>query len=546
MPTFTESLQGKDLGHLQIIGNLWDVDLTEQDPRLAILQLSAFLVNSTTLQTMLSNLPTEAKTALDDLVQHKGRLAWAQFSRQYGDVREMGAARRDREKPYDQPSSISEVLWYRGLIGRTFFDAAGGVEEFAYVPDDLLELIPASTVRGSYVIARQAAAQEYASICRVSDRLLDQLCSLLAALRLGLSLEDRIEIPGGEVLTAEFAKLLLKSTNLLDKSDTPAPEPVRLFLDAKRGEALVQLYKAWKQSKVINELAMLPDLIVEGNWQNDAVEARRVVLDLLNKLERGTWWSLASFISGIKQHHPDFQRPAGDYDSWFIRQKFSAEYLRGFEHWDDVEGRLIRFIITGPLYWLGLIDLGSHEEGGEITAFRLSAWSEALLVERAPKSLPVENETLIVRSDARISARRLVPRRVRYQLARFCDWEKETPEEYIYRISTSSLARARKQGLRVSQLINLLTRHAKAVPPSLINALTRWDQQGSEARLEKVVVLRVVSEEILHALRKSRASRFLGESIGPTAVTIKAGAVDKILAALAELGYLGEIRGADE
>jgi hypothetical protein len=61
--------------------------------------------------------------------------------------------------------------------------------------------------------------------------------------------------------------------------------------------------------------------------------------------------------------------------------------------------------------------------------------------------------------------------------------------------------------------------------------------------MEQMVVLRVVSEDILQALRKSRASRFLGESLGPTTMVIKPGAVDKVLGALAELGYLGEIRG---
>jgi hypothetical protein len=112
-----------------------------------------------------------------------------------------------------------------------------------------------------------------------------------------------------------------------------------------------------------------------------------------------------------------------------------------------------------------------------------------------------------------------------------------------YRISSISLARARQQGLTVPQLISLLNRYAKPVPPSLIKALERWDKQGVEVRMEKMVVLRVVSEDILQALRKSRASRFLGESLSPTTIAVKPGAVDKVLGVLAELGYLGEIRG---
>jgi len=245
----------------------------------------------------------------------------------------------------------------------------------------------------------------------------------------------------------------------------------------------------------------------------------------------------------MKQRSPDFQRPAGDYDSWFIRSSTRGEYLRGFEHWDEVDGRLIRYIITGPLHWLGVLDVARPESEQEVTAFRLSGWANALLNGVAPDGLRVEDESLVIRSDARLSARRLVPRRVRYQVARFCTWVKETPDEYQYQINPASLARAQQQGLTVSQLISLLNRYAKTVPPSLIKALERWEKQGSEARLEEMVVLRVVSEDILAVLRKSRASRFLGESLGPTTVAVKAGAIDKVLGALAELGYLGEVRG---
>jgi hypothetical protein len=546
MPTLSESLQGHDLGHLQIIANLWDIELTEQDPRQAIRQITSSIVNTSAVERIRNNLPEQAKAALNDLIQHNGRIAWAQFSRMYGEVREMGAARRDRERPYEQNPSTTEVLWYRALVGRAFFDSPGGVEEFAFIPEDLIKVISAPAGMDELTIARLAAAQDYANLRLASDRLLDQSCTLLAALRIGMVIPDSYDYLGGEILTTKFLTALLDSADLLDKAGGPAPEPVRLFLEAQRGEALLQLYKAWKESKAINELSLLPGLVVEGNWQNDPVETRRVVIDLLHKLAGDIWRSLGSFISFIKQHNPDFQRPAGDYDSWFIRVESGDEYLRGFEHWDDVDGRLIRYILTGPLYWLGILDLGSHEEGGEVTSFRLSTWSSALLMEAAPKRLPLENEALMVRSDARVSARRLVPRRVRYQLARFCDWEKVTPEEHIYRITPASLLKARKQGLSVNQLVSLLNHHAKVVPPSLIKALARWEQHGSEARLEEMVVLRVDSEEVIQALRKSRASRFLGETLGPTTIAIKPGAVDKVLGALAELGYLGENRGAGE
>jgi hypothetical protein len=76
--------------------------------------------------------------------------------------------------------------------------------------------------------------------------------------------------------------------------------------------------------------------------------------------------------------------------------------------------------------------------------------------------------------------------------------------------------------------------------------LERWEEQGSQARLERLLVLRLSSAEILQELRASRAARFLGEPLGPTAVIVKPGTREKVLAALAEMGYLGESRLEDE
>lgn len=42
-------------------------------------------------------------------------------------------------------------------------------------------------------------------------------------------------------------------------------------------------------------------------------------------------------------------------------------------------------------------------------------------------------------------------------------------------------------------------------------------------------------------MRSSKAGRFLGELLSPTAVVVKEGAIQKVMTALAELGLLAEI-----
>ena len=192
------------------------------------------------------------------------------------------------------------------------------------------------------------------------------------------------------------------------------------------------------------------------------------------------------------------------------------------------------------MHWLGIIDLAAPSREAPPSAFKFSSWADDLLNGAPPQELATEDDSLLISSDARLRVPRLVARTARYQVARFCNWEGEKDGVYAYRITPASLERARKQGLQVSHLIKLLNRYALAVPPSLVIALERWEEHGSEARLEDVIILRVRSPKMLKSLQKSRAARFLGDPIGPTVITVKPGAQDKVLSILSELGYLGE------
>jgi hypothetical protein len=100
--------------------------------------------------------------------------------------------------------------------------------------------------------------------------------------------------------------------------------------------------------------------------------------------------------------------------------------------------------------------------------------------------------------------------------------------------------------LKIEYLLALLAKHSDAgIPPSLVKALKRWGVNGTEARAETQVILRVSRPEVLEELRKSKAARFLGEPLGPTSVVIKAGAQSKVIAALAEMGLLAEDNTAE-
>jgi hypothetical protein len=458
----------------------------------------------------------------------------------------MGLGRRDRERPYLKPASPTEALWYRGLIARAFFDTPEGPQEFAFIPEDLLPLLSPAPPGPPAALGRTANPGERAHPLLASDRILDDSCTLLAALRLRLT-EAEVEAAwitpplSPFPLTPGALSDLLSASGLIGADRQVNPEPARLFLESPRGESLVQLVSAWLGSLVFNELALIPGLSLEGEWKNDPLRTRIRILEFLSSIPAGEWWSLSSFVESVHRTHPDYQRPAGDYDSWFIRDLQTGDFLRGFQNWDAVDGALLRFMITGPLHWLGIFDLAAPSADASPTAFRTSKWSPALLAGSPPAGLPAEEDAIQVRSDARLRLPRLVPRSLRYQLARFCEWEGQRNEAYHYRVTAVSLERARQAGLRTGHLLALLHRQAEAVPPALVKALERWDEHGTEARLGWLMVLRLSSPAILAELRASPASRFLGDPLGPAAIIVKPGARDKILAALAEMGLLAEV-----
>lgn len=541
MPDLRQVFEGHDLGFLRIVASNWGIELTAPDAATGAPILIKAMSNRELALEVLETFPEEARDALAELLAHEGRLSWTIFTRKFGEVRVVGAGRRDRMRPDLNPISPAEFLWYRGWIARAFLHVENEPQEYAYLPDELAEMIGHGSLSQAITLGRPATPGEILYPRPCSDQILDSACTVLAALRLEFDLEH---LSGsGEAFPTNFMLALLESAGLVDSSQKPVPAAVQDFLESTRSEALKKLTTAWMDSRSCNDLRLLPGLRFEGQWENDPLLTRKTILDFLSQIPQDTWWNLTSFIQAIHDRHPNYQRPAGDYDSWFIRQEDSEIYLRGFSSWDLVDGALLRFLVCGPLHWLGFYDLAAATQGGEPVAFKPSRWSQDLWHGRAPAGLAIERERARITSDGRMILTAQTPRWVRYQLARFAAWEKDSVNEYFYRITPASLERARQQGLRSEHLLRIITKFgAPPIPPSFQASLERWEKFGSQASIAPVTLLQVAHADILDNLRKTRASRFLGAALNATTVIIKNGGEETVRNALMELGYLAEFR----
>lgn len=341
--------------------------------------------------------------------------------------------------------------------------------------------------------------------------------------------EARLRFMLGVGLTAELVEIQSGRAY-------PRRAEVRRWLGEKRSVQIKTLIDAWVKSLDYREVWHTPGLIPEAGWTYDPAVARSALLALARDLlPRQDWWMLDDFIDAVKVRNPNFQRPGGDFESWYIRSE-EGEYLHGLNSWDAVEGGVLTFILTGPLHWLGLLDAADD-------AARLTAYGR-VFIDGQPWLTPSEAEDKItMQADGTLVASRRVTRVDRFQLARFAAWTRPATlkgEPYQYRLDANSIQRAADQGITTEHIASFLKRvlDNAPLPVSVTRLLETW-QHGAAAQvtLEQVLVLRTTSPETLDAIyNEPGLRRYLGARLGPMAVIVRGDQWEGLSAALGARG----------
>jgi hypothetical protein len=535
MPTFQTILQDKDLSFLQNIAFFWGIELSAPDDISAkTILLESISKDHNQVLEIVDSLPEDAKKAFLALLENDGRMVWTKFARSYGDVRNMGSAKRERERPDLNPNSPAEKLWYRGLIGRAFLRIKEEPQEFVFIPDEFLFLVKPNTSNKLYVTINSISSSLIEPKKNVNDNLLHDACTLLAGLRKGMS-ESEIQ-PFLLEIPYFFVFSLLKTANIINSEDQLDTEATRLFLETPRNESMLNLFNQWLNSNEINEMMLIPELIIENKLDNNAKQTRIYILEKIFELTALNWWKQNSFISKIKQENPDFLRPSGNFDTWFIKKVESNGYLLGFEHWDQVEGKLIRFLLNGPLQWFGIIDTGESKEDKSQTC-RISKSGKDIWQKKYPHLINQIEEKPKIDSFGKIVISKNVPLALRYQISRFCDWEIPNHNEFRYQLTPKSLIRAEKHGLNPNQFLTLIQKAIGQIPPTIRSVFENWEKNRLENFIKKETLLRVSNPEIIVQLKESNTSKFIKEILSPTVAIINDGSENKIQKAIFELGF---------
>lgn len=510
MPTTVQMLRGYPDQLLEVMAELRGAFLEGADtPEQKIEMLAAQVTEPTSVQMTYDELAETyppVEQAIETLLREGGEMREAQFSREFGGIRRMGPARLERETPWFYPESVAELLYYYGMIGTGFRGAGPEAHTTIYIPDDVSPWLPhpfnPASEEGLNV--RPIAPPSAGRVLPADDGFLEDVGTLIGflhteRLRLTPSGPDpadidrfvqRLQMPFADEadLNVRLALLLHLANRMgwLRRTDDGSVQltgnRVRAFMDQTRPGQRVTLWEAWRDSPDWNDLCRTPGLecAKAGNWSNDPVQTRAAVLRILAMLQPGAWYSQSEVIDAFKEAEPDFQRPTGDYDTWYIRRTDTQEFLKGFDQWDAVEGELLRFLLRGPLHWLQAMDLAEPSAGNDY-GISLSQWGAYWLGEDAPQPHESPRRPLMVEGDFTVVVPHGTPLIDRFRVERFAEWRSSYPQ-YVYQIRQQSLQRAADEGITASLIVEFLKRHTRALPDKVERALLRFGETSQAAR----------------------------------------------------------------
>ena len=558
-----------DVIHLRAIAQQRAIELDSNIQREIVDQLAPTLLEAESIALALRGLSDEERDALAMLQRAGGKMRAHVFLHQFGPIRRFGPARLEREEPWVKPVSPAESLWYKGFLGRSFVRVEDETPELIFVPDDLLPLLPAPALNtGTEEPPPMDGTPPTPAVIQIgADVILTDLYELLlyiqlhrprAVEQLHLGADDlsrlneilrRPELVecldhAGETERLAFVHRLCRRLGLLELQSgrLRLTQEARNWLDKPAATQLRSLLDAWRSDEEWNDLWHVSDIQCErAGWENDPVRTRERFLTQLGELAAGEWHSITDLVERVKRTDPDFQRPSGDYNSWYIRDVQNDVLLIGFEHWDVIEGGLITYYLRGPLHWLGAIDLGCQAEGDTVAQlFRITGIGQRFLAgdeESAPemKVTPVMIEpslTLRLAEGATLY--------YRLQIERFAE---RASEGRTFQITPRSLLIARSQNIQPAAILSFLEKSTgMTVPTAMRDELHRLWHSVDSIRLRRLVTLDFSEPALLEWLQGDpESSHLLGEMISPTCVQLPEQQLPRLLARLRLLGLQPEI-----
>ena len=319
-----------------------------------------------------------------------------------------------------------------------------------------------------------------------------------------------------------FLRGILYQMGLIDikKDRTLVAGAAPKFFTLPPAERVRTTYDAWRDSGAFNELLLLPadfrPKVVEEAFfpaPSPVISARRFVLHQVKKLSVQGWVAYQTLADTVR---------ALDYEFLFARSSRPYYYYGqvnpyAFENnplglefpnvygddsgWDKVEANFIQSVIRGPLFWMGLVDLGwEGPQTGASSAFRLNPLGLWLFKLGPPPQIPAEGGQVIVQPNLHIIALDPIQEATLINLDHFA--ERLTAERAVeYQLTRLSVYRGQQAGWDAPRIKEFLTAQTGIdLPANVARTLDEWQAQHERIHIYPRVAVAHGSPAVIDSL----------------------------------------------
>ena len=295
--------------------------------------------------------------------------------------------------------------------------------------------------------------------------------------------------------------------------------------------------EAWLRLAGWSELAALG----MATFDLDLCQARRLLLGHLSQQNPGTWLSAERFLErlSVLSPHLIFQNQDKYPGIPYFKD---ANYLTQQTRWvAEVDAAFVGGVLSGPLHWLGLVDVCLDE--GRLLAFRLT--EEADLAMRLEEPIPVSGSEpdgrLVVQPNFQLLALGDVPEPTLARIELFADRVRADRGSFEFKLSRQTFYAAQQRGMTVRGIIDFLQRQAGApLPQNVLRTLREWGEQSERIVIRPSVALcQTDSSALADSFWQDPALRtHLERRLGPDIVLLHRGAESALRELLLERGQL--------
>jgi len=336
--------------------------------------------------------------------------------------------------------------------------------------------------------------------------------------------------------------------------------------------------QVWMQMSDWSELSSLG----MSTFDLDLQRARGALLEQLRLLEPGVWLSADRFLSRLSMTVAhllfQFRRGGRDYPGWDVgpaapyhsrdyrapqsdtpaperypfasardraRDTATPSRLSSGRRFAEIEGTFVGGALSGPLHWLGLVDIST--DSGRLLAFRISSSGAPVLGIQSSQPLaskptdPESEARLVVQPNFQVFALGPISEATLARLELFADRVKADRSAFEYTLSRAAIYRGQKAGVSAEQIIRFLEQASgAALPQNVLRTLRDWGAQHERIVFHRAVALcEAASAEMLDAVWAEPAIQsYLQKRLTPTVALVKKGRAQALRDALLQRDLL--------